>query len=167
MKDYIYIMSSEFYHIGNKTTGWRTHTHWLDNSEHVEVVNATLPNDVKSGESSPYSSDKKPASKRVDTSLAKASKTGVNHPIVDISLLNLCVHAVAADDKEFEVTLAVPDPYSEARLDFLSSDAYYASHVYKARAGTQIQLVTGSIPAGFQSGCGGRESAKKEETWDD
>jgi hypothetical protein len=39
------------------------------------------------------------------------------------------------DDDDFEAALAVPDPHGEARLDFLSSIAYYNSRVYKARAG--------------------------------
>lgn len=64
---------------------------------------------------------------------------------------------VRSDDKIFEAALAVPDPYGEARLDFTSSAAYYASRVYEARAGkpasqwTQDAYLPASILGAFKS----------------
>lgn len=57
-----------------------------------------------------------------------------------------------ANDKVFEAALAVRDPYGEARLDFPSSAAYYASRVYEARAGTPASEWTQDayLPASVQ-----------------
>jgi hypothetical protein len=160
----------------------------------VEVVHVTLGDDVKSGASLAYISDKKPAVERIDIPLVTPRKTGAKNPYTPYSLpakrVSVCpsdlsaragntvtplavpgktavkntntssakavayghsgdstiIEATSAkseddddddddNDDDFEATLAVPDPHSEARLEFLSSIAYYNSRVYKARAG--------------------------------
>lgn len=94
------------------------------------------------------SSDLSARARNIVTPLAVPGKTAVN--TLDTSsegksvayghngdsTVVVAARAKSDDDYDgFEEALAVADPYGEARLDFASSIAYYASRVYKARAG--------------------------------
>lgn len=143
----------------------RKHTRWSEDGKRSVVV--CSPIFIESGEN-PYTSlttpVRRPAvsvsqsnchihAKNADMALAKPSKKVVVNPY-HISAKPTSVAAASPeshDDKMMEAALAVPDPYGEARLDFSSSKQYYASLVYKARAGKPKSEWTqeAHLPASF------------------
>jgi hypothetical protein len=77
----------------------------------------------------------KTAVKNTNTSSAKAVAYGHSGDSTIIEATSAKSEDDDDNDDDFEAALAVPDPHGEARLDFLSSIAYYNSRVYKAHAG--------------------------------
>jgi hypothetical protein len=78
----------------------------------MEVVHVTLGDDVKSGASLAYISDKKPAVERIDTPLVTPRKTGAKNPYTPYSLpakrFSVCPSNLLAHAGNTVTPLAVP-----------------------------------------------------------
>ena len=125
-------MSSECYRGVCKTPGWRTHTRWLDNGKRVEVVHVTLGDDVKSGASLAYISDKKPAVERIDTPLVTPRKTGAKNPYTPYSppakRVSVCPSDLSARAGNTVTPLAVPGKTAVKNTNTSSAKAVAYGH---------------------------------------
>jgi hypothetical protein len=104
----------------------------LDNGKRVEVVHVTLGDDVKSGASLAYISDKKPAVERIDIPLVTPRKTGAKNPYTPYSLpakrVSVCPSDLLARAGNTVTPLAVPGKTAVKNTNTSSAKAVAYGH---------------------------------------
>jgi hypothetical protein len=98
----------------------------------VEVVHVTLGDDVKSGASLAYISDKKPAVERIDTPLVIPRKTGAKNPYTPYSppakQVSVCPSDLSARAGNTVTPLAVPGKTAVKNANTSSAKAVAYGH---------------------------------------